>query len=55
MNIYQNIYDLIHTYIFGGDALTANTELITILLSSVGCVFVFSLPFLLIYKVLKML
>lgn len=55
MNIYQNCYDLIQTYIFGGEVLTSNTELVCIALSSCACIFVFALPFLIVWKVLKML
>lgn len=55
MGIYQNIYDLIVTYIYGGGSLTADMELVTVTLSTCACVFVFSLPFLLVWRILKML
>ena len=51
LNIYQNIYDIIVQYIFGGVELTNNMELITILLASIGSIFVFVLPFIVVYKV----
>lgn len=54
MNIYQNIYDIIHNYIYGGVTLSAQMELVAVTLSTVGCVFVFALPFLLVWKVCKM-
>lgn len=56
MSIYTDIYNLINTYIFGG-LIEAGThqELVAILLSTVACIFVFSLPFLLVWKILKML
>ena len=55
MSIYQNIYDLIVQYIYGGVQLTADMELVTVSLATCACIFVFSLPFLLVWKVLKML
>ena len=55
MSIYQNIYDLIVQYIYGGVQLTADMELVTVFLSTSACVFVFSLPFLLVWKILKMI
>ena len=52
--IYDSIYNLIETYIFGIVQVGTYQELICILLSSVGCIFVFSLPFVLVWKVVKM-
>lgn len=54
MSIYQNIYDLIVTYIYGGVTLSAQMELVTVTLATIGCVFVFALPFVLVWKVCKM-
>lgn len=54
MNIYQNLFDIIQIYIFGGATLTPSMELTAVTLSTVGCVFVFALPFLLVWKVCKM-
>lgn len=50
MSIYQSLYDLIHTYIFGGVEITANIDLIATAIASVGVVFLVSLPFILVYK-----
>ena len=55
MNIYQDCLDLIQTYIFGGVAFTPNTELVAIFLASSACIFLFSLPFLLVWKIIKMM
>lgn len=55
MNIYQDCFDLIHQYIFGGAELTANMDLICVALSSFACIFVFSLPFLIVWKVIKLI
>lgn len=54
MSIYQNIYDLIVTYVYGGVTLSASMELVTVTLATIGCVFVFALPFVLVWKVCKM-
>lgn len=54
MSIYQNIYDIIVQYIYGGATLTSAMELTTVTLSTIGCIFVFALPFLLVWKVCKM-
>lgn len=54
MSIYQNIYDLIVTYVYGGATLSAHMELVTVTLATIGCVFVFALPFVLVWKVCKM-
>lgn len=55
MNIYQDCLDLIQTYIFGGAEFTANTELVAIFLASTACIFVFALPFLLVWKIIRMI
>lgn len=53
MSIYQSIYDLINTYIFGGLIETGTyTELVTILLSTTACIFVFAIPFIIVWKVI---
>lgn len=55
MNIYQSLYDLIATYVFGGVEMTANMDLVAIVISTIGCVFLVALPFLLVYKVICMI
>lgn len=55
MNIYQDIFDIVKQYIFGGVELTANMDLVAITLSTIGCVFVFALPFVIVWRVIKML
>lgn len=55
MNIYQDIFDLIQQYIYGGVELTANMELVAITLATAACVFVFALPFLVVWKVIRMI
>ena len=55
MNIYQNCVDLIQQYIYGGAVWTPQTELVAVTLATCATVFVFALPFLLVWKVIKML
>lgn len=55
MNIYQNIFDIVQQYIFGGVDLTASMDLVAITLSSIGCIFVFSLPFVIVWRIIKIL
>lgn len=51
--MYQQIYNLIATHIYGGVDLTAEMELVTTLLSTFGCVFFVAFPFVFIYKLLR--
>lgn len=54
MNIYQDIYNIVQQYIFGGVDLTASMDLVAITLSSIGCIFVFSLPFVIVWRIIRM-
>lgn len=56
MSVYQSLYDLISTYIFGGN-IVANSyqELVTILISTCGCIFLISIPFLIVWKIIKVI
>lgn len=53
MSIYNALYNLINEYIFG-NAIVAGSpeELATTLLSLAGCIFVFSLPFVVVWKLI---
>lgn len=51
--IYQNIYDLVHQYIYGGVELTEAMELVNITVSTIGCLVVFAIPFVVVYFGLK--
>lgn len=55
MSIYQSIYNLIQTYIFGGLELTATQTLVTELYSLGACLFMISIPFLFILFIVIML
>lgn len=56
MNIYETCYNLINQYIFGSSLVSGSHEdLIAILLSSIATIFLFSLPFLIVWKVIKLI
>lgn len=49
-SIYQSLFDIIHSYIYGGVELTADMNLVCTLLSTMGVVFCVALPFLIVWK-----
>lgn len=54
MNIYQSLYDLLNTYVFGGQIVAnTNQELIAILMATAGTVFLVSLPFLVVWRIIR--
>lgn len=55
MAIYQSIYNLIERYCFGSVAVGTAQELVTMLVSVTATLFVVALPFMLVWKVVKML
>lgn len=55
MSIYQSIFDIISTYVYGGVELTADMNLVCTLISTLGCVFLVSLPFVVVVKVIKLI
>lgn len=55
MSIYQNLFDLIHTYVYGGVELTPFMELTNTLVSTMGCLFLVALPFMIVYFVIRFL
>lgn len=56
MSIYQNLYDIIQTYIFGGvTELGSNQELVCMLVSTIGSIFLISIPFLVVYFVIRLI
>lgn len=54
MGIYQAIYDIIHQYIYGGVTMTADMSLVTTLIATTASIFTVALPFLVVWKVIKM-
>lgn len=55
MSIYQSIFDLIHTYVYGGVTLTSDMSLVCTLVSTCACLFCVALPFLIVWKVIKLI
>lgn len=54
MGIYQICYDLLNTYLFGGIVdVGTYQDLICILLSAIGCIFIFAIPFIIIWRTIK--
>lgn len=54
MGIYQAIYDLIATYIYGGVALTPSMILVNTTVSTIGCLFILAIPFIVTYFVIRL-
>lgn len=54
MSLYESAYVLFHEYIYGLDAvLTADQTLTLTLLSTIAAVFVVSIPFILVFLMIK--
>lgn len=51
--IYQSIYELVHQYIYGGVELTEAMELVNITLSTIGCLAVTAIPFVVVFFALR--
>lgn len=55
-NIYQTLFDLLNTYIFGGTVVGGTyQELVCILVSVIACLFCMALPFLVVKKIIDIL
>lgn len=54
MAIYDTLYDLLSTYIFGGGIATGTyADLICMLVATIGCLFVISIPFIIIWRTIR--
>lgn len=53
MSIYQSLFDLIHTHIYGGVVLTADMNLVCTLISTIGCLFCVAVPFIVVIRIIK--
>ena len=53
-NIYQQFYDLLNTYFFGG-SVVVNTyqDLVCIILSTIACLLLVALPFVIVWRVIR--
>lgn len=53
-NPYQTCYDLFNTYVYGGTVVEGTYEdLVCIQVSTLACLFLFSLPFLVVFWVIR--
>lgn len=56
MNIYQGLYDLINQYVFNNTIVVGtHQDLVCIMLSTIGWVFLTLLPFLIVWRFIKMI
>lgn len=53
MSIYESIFQLLHTHIYGGVALTADMNLTLTLMATCACVFCVALPFIVVWGAIK--
>ena len=51
--IYLALYELIQNAFYGATALTGWQEMVLTVLATIGCLFVFIVPFIVVYKVIK--
>lgn len=52
--MYQGLYDIIMNHVYGGvPVITSDMELVATLVATFGSLFLVSLPFLLLWKVVK--
>lgn len=56
MSIYNSLYTLLQDFVFGGEIISGSIpDLIATLLSTCGVVFLVSLPFMLVWRVICMI
>lgn len=56
MSIYQSIYDIIVQHIYGNpEVLTADMSLVTTLMATLGSVFCFAVPFIVVFWIIRSL
>lgn len=56
MSIYQSLYNLIELYVFGGNVVEGtHMDLVCVLLSTFGVIFMVALPFIVVYKIIKLI
>lgn len=53
-SIYQSLFNLIHQYVYGGVDLTSDMNLVCTLISTIGVVFLVSIPFIIVKKFIDM-
>jgi hypothetical protein len=53
MSIYQELYELINTYIYGGQIVSGSyQELVAILMATIGVVLLVAMPFVIVKKII---
>lgn len=56
MSIYDNIYNLLNQYVFGGNIIPSTVQDSSCsLIATALCIFVVAIPFVLVWRVIKML
>lgn len=55
MSIYQAMYELIHSYIYGGVALTPSMTLVCDFTATACSLLIIALPFLVVYGAIKLI
>lgn len=53
MSIYQEIFNIINTHVFGGATLTGTQLLAVDLISTTACLFCVVLPFIIVWRVVR--
>lgn len=53
-NIYADIYGMVQQYIFGGDELSANQDLVATLTATWSCILLVMLPFIIVWGIFKL-
>mgnify|MGYP003302962537 FL=1 len=54
-NIYLDLYDIVHQYLFGGSTLASKQYLVCTLVATLGSVFIIALPFAIVWRVIKII
>lgn len=55
MSMYQSLFDLIHTHIYGGVELTSDMNLVCTLIATIGVIFCVALPFYVVFKMISLI
>lgn len=54
MNIYNDFYNIIAEYIYGGEALTPYMELVATSAATIGSLLLLAIPFVVTWKIIKL-
>lgn len=53
--IYTALYTLVQNAFYGSSSLTGWQELVLTIIATAGCLFAFAVPFMIVWKVIKMI